>query len=683
MIKQKNLFSYTEKIKQHPKAASFLPMTRKEMDKLGWDNCDVIIVTGDAYVDHPSFGMAIIGRLLEAQGFKVGIIAQPDWRSKNDFMKLGVPNIMFGVTSGNMDSMVNQYTSDLRIRSNDAYTPDGIAGKRPDRAVIVYSQRCREAYSGVPIVLGGIEASLRRVAHYDYWSDKIRRSIILDSKADILIYGSGERQIVDIAFRLKAGEPVKQITDVRGTAFVQTKLQIGCNKGVLLGNESLSKKDQNQDSIKIFDSPQNKSDVKTIEPSCKEQAEINNITEENGNNPLDNELKQLPSFDQINNDPGLLADATYILLTESQKSNMLIQPHGERNVCINPPSPPLTTDEMDKVYELPFARKPHPIYNIKKIPAFEMIRFSVTITRGCFGGCAFCSIVMHEGRVVQNRSESSVIHEINEIQDKTPGYTGTISDLGGPTANMYRMQCKKRDKRKSCLKLSCLYPSVCKNLDTDHSHLISLYRKVRKLNGIKRVLIGSGVRYDLAVLSPDYIKELAHHHVGGYLKIAPEHTQAGPLSVMMKPGIESYNKFKSLFFKYSIDVGKKQYLIPYFIAAHPGTTTNDMVELALWLKLNDFKLDQVQTFLPSPMTVATATYCSGQMVGQKMSKDDRSIFIPKGLKIRRIHKAFLRYHDPENWPLLRKTLIEIGRKDLIGNKPQHLIPSGRSKRRYN
>ena len=644
----KNIFSYINKSDSHIKPAPFLPMTRKEMDALGWESCDIIIVTGDAYVDHPGFGMAIIGRLLEAQGFKVGIIAQPDWKSKTDFMKLGRPGIMFGVTSGNMDSMVNHYTSDQRIRSNDAYTPADLPGKRPDRAVMVYAQRCREAYTDVPLVIGGIEASLRRAAHYDYWSDKVRRSVLLDSKADMLIYGNGERQITELAHLLKSGKPIKQITNIRGTAFIPKFHPIEA------GGSGVP------------------------EPFISEGN--NDFAYACTDNEHNHTIINLPSYEQTVNDPIQFARAAVIMHSESvhSVSCAIVQQHGERRIWINPPSLPLTTEELDSVYELPYTRKPHPAYGRDQIPAFEMIKNSITIARGCFGGCSFCSITSHEGKRVQNRSESSILNEIENVRDKTPGFTGIISDLGGPTANMYRMNCKTQEKR--CRKPSCLYPSVCVNLNTDHSPLISLYRNAGKVNGINKVLIGSGVRYDLAIKSPEYVKELVTHHVGGYLKIAPEHTQKGPLKTMMKPDITSYLKFESMFFKFSKEAAKKQYLIPYFIAAHPGTTTEDMVELALWLKQHNYKLDQVQTFLPSPMTMATAIYYSGKNVFNEILENSEDIFVPKGLKIRRLHKAFIRYHDPANHKLLGDALKEMGRNDLIGNSINHLVPHNQSSR---
>ncbi|HAS50758.1 MAG TPA: YgiQ family radical SAM protein, partial [Gammaproteobacteria bacterium] len=619
--------------------APFLPMSRPEMDVLGWDACDIIVVTGDAYVDHPSFGMAIIGRLLEAQGFRVGIIAQPDWTSAELFQALGRPHLFFGVTAGNMDSMVNRYTSDRRLRHNDAYTPNDEGGKRPDRAVIVYSQRCREAYPDAPIVIGGIEASLRRIAHYDYWSDKVRRSILLDAKADLLLYGNAERAIVDVAHRAAAGEAPKAMRDLRGTAFI--------HRG---------------------DLPEGWLAIDATAPDQESHPPRHDRTQT---------ALRLPAYDQVRDDPILYAHASRLLHLETNPGNarVLIQRHGDRDVWLNPPPIPLTTAEFDAVFDLPYARVPHPSYGDARIPAWEMIRFSVNIMRGCFGGCTFCSITEHEGRIIQSRSEASVLREVEIIRDQTPGFTGVISDLGGPTANMYRLACKSPEIEQSCRKLSCVYPDICPNLQTDHASLIHLYRKARELPGIKKVLVASGVRYDLAIRDPAYVRELVTHHVGGYLKIAPEHTEVGPLSKMMKPGMGAYEKFKALFDQYSKEAGKEQYLIPYFIAAHPGTTDEDMLNLALWLKRNGFRADQVQAFLPSPMALATAMYHTGRNPLKGIHRDRGDlVFAAKGLKQRRLHKAFLRYHDAENWPLLREALKRMGHADLIGNGKRHLIP---------
>jgi uncharacterized radical SAM protein YgiQ len=654
-------------------------MSRDEMDDLGWDSCDIILVTGDAYVDHPSFGMALIGRLLESQGFRVGIISQPDWTDASEFKRLGQPNLFFGVTGGNMDSMVNRYTSDRRIRSNDAYTADGEGGKRPDRCVVPYSQRCREAYKGVPIIIGGIEASLRRIAHYDYWSEKVRRSVIMDSKADLLVYGNGERQVVEIAHRLANKESVKDLTDIRGTAFVTKYGQ----------RDGWWEKDSTSvDTPGQLNPPIDPYEMKTT-TNCEESKQATPDKQEDGAQVIQIHFKReemrdkshtvvrLPAYSEVKEDSVLYAHTSRILHLETNPGNALalVQQHGERDVWLNPPPIPLTTPEMDGVFDLPYSRVPHESYGDKNIPAYEMIRFSVNIMRGCFGGCTFCSITEHEGRIIQNRSEDSIIKEVEAIRDTTPGFTGVISDLGGPTANMYRLACKSEEIEASCRRLSCVHPGVCKNLNTDHTPLIKLYRRARALPGIKKILIASGLRYDLAVLSPEYVKELVTHHVGGYLKIAPEHTEEGPLDQMMKPGIGTYDKFKTMFDKYSKDAGKEQYLIPYFIAAHPGTTDKDMMNLAIWLKHNGFRADQVQAYLPSPMSAAAAMYHSGKNTLKKVNRKGGDITVPKGIKVRRLHKAFLRYHDPENWPMLREALAKMGRADLIGNGKKHLIPT--------
>ena len=666
--------------------APFLPMSRAEMEQLGWDSCDIIIVTGDAYVDHPSFGMAVIGRTLEAQGFRVGIIAQPDWQSADPFKVLGKPNLFFGVAAGNMDSMINRYTADRKIRSDDAYTPGGEGGKRPDRATLVYTQRCKEAWSEVPVVIGGIEASLRRIAHYDYWQDKVRRSILVDAKADLLVYGNAERAIIEIAHRLARKEPITQLTDVRGTAFMRRDehdtsdwFQLDSTEVDRPGrvDELISPyQDIQQDSCATSDSPDGAKPI-TIHRTGKLALP-----------PRERTVIRLPAFEQVKSDPVLYAHANRVLHLETNPGNAraLVQAHGDRDLWINPPPIPLATGEMDHVFDLPYARSPHPSYadetgghdGTTKIPAWEMIRFSVNIMRGCFGGCTFCSITEHEGRIIQSRSEDSVIREIEEMRDKVKGFTGVVSDLGGPTANMYRIGCKSPEIEAACRKPSCVYPGICPNLNTDHSSLIKMYRRARALPGVKKILIGSGLRYDLAIESPEYIKELVTHHVGGYLKIAPEHTEGGPLSKMMKPGIGTYDRFKKLFEEASEAAGKKQYLIPYFIAAHPGTSDEDMMNLALWLKKNGFRADQVQTFYPSPMATATAMYHTNLNPLKGISRDENKgerVDIVRGERRRRLHKAFLRYHDANNWPLLREALKTMGRADLIGNGKHHLIPS--------
>lgn len=633
--------------------APFLPTSREEMDALGWDSCDVIIVTGDAYVDHVSFGMAVIGRVLEAQGFRVGIIAQPDWQSKEPFQILGKPNLYFGVAAGNMDSMINRYTADKKLRHDDAYTPGNIGGKRPDRAVIVYAQRCREAYPDVPLVIGSIEASLRRIAHFDYWSEKVRRSILMDAKADLLLYGNAERAIVELTHRLGAGESIDDIKDIRGTAFVLSELPEdfrAIDATVLVDEVPEAQGAQGAHAVQAA-------------PVRLMQAE-------------DKSYIRMPSYEAVRNDPDLYAHSSRILHRETNPGNArpLVQAHGDRYVWLNEPPIPLTTEELDWVFELPYQRIPHPKYGDEKIPAYDMIRFSVNIMRGCFGGCTFCSITEHEGRIIQSRSEDSILNEIENIKEKTPGFTGIISDLGGPTANMWRLNCKSKAIETSCRRPSCVYPSICKNLNTDQTPLISLYRKARGIDGVKKVLIASGLRYDLAVKTPEYVKELVTEHVGGYLKIAPEHTEEGPLTKMMKPGIGTYDEFKALFEKYTKEAGKEQYLIPYFIAGHPGTSDTDMVNLALWLKQHNFRADQVQNFYPSPMATATAMYHSGKNPLKRVSRQSEDVAIAKGSRQRRLHKGFLRYHDPDNWPMLRTALKKMGRNDLIGNGTHHLVP---------
>ena len=672
----KPLFDYPKYWAECFGPAPFLPMSREEMDQLGWDSCDIIIITGDAYVDHPSFGMAIIGRLLEAQGFRVGIISQPDWHSKDDFMKLGEPNLFFGVAAGNMDSMINRYTADRKVRSDDAYTAGGLAGKRPDRASLVYSQRCKEAYKHVPVVLGGIEASLRRIAHYDYWSDKVRRSILMDATADVLLYGNAERAIVEVAQRLARGEPIEAITDVRGTAFIRKDTPEGWFEIDSTRIDRPGKVD------KIINPYVNTQDLS----ACAIEKDKGPQDDPNEARPVellphpklerDRTVIRLPSFEKVRNDPALYAHANRVLHLETNPGNAraLVQRHDDRELWLNPPPIPLTTEEMDYVFAAPYARVPHPAYAGAKIPAYEMIRFSVNIMRGCFGGCTFCSITEHEGRIIQSRSHESILHEIEEMKN-VPGFTGVVSDLGGPTANMYRLACKSHDIEKHCRKPSCVFPGICENLDTDHSSLIELYRKARALPGVKKILIASGLRYDLAVESPEYVKELVTHHVGGYLKIAPEHTERGPLDKMMKPGIGSYDRFKRMFEKYSKEAGKEQYLIPYFIAAHPGTTDEDMMNLALWLKANGFRADQVQAFYPSPMASATAMYHTGKNPLRKVTYKSEGVTVVKSEEQRRLHKAFLRYHDPKGWPLLREALIRMGRADLIGNGKHQLIPA--------
>ena len=677
----KSIASYRPYWAQRFGIAPFLPISRAEMAQLGWDSCDIILVTGDAYIDHPSFGMALVGRLLEAQGFRVGIISQPDWHSAADFKRLGKPNLFFGITAGNMDSMVNRYTSDRKTRSDDAYTPHAEPDKRPDRAVIVYAQRAREAFSDATLVIGSIEASLRRIAHYDYWSDKVRRSILPDSKADLLIFGNAERALVELAHRLAKGEKIETIRDLRGTAFMTPagwlpsaewteadSITVDIPGAAHVHTDPYAMEPQRQTAAPASNAGEGTLQPIRIVPKTERLAARRDARAHT--------VVRLPDYEIVKDDPILYAHASRTFHLESNPGNAraLVQRHGDRDVWLNPPPIPLTTPEMDYIYGLPYARQPHPGYGDAKIPAWEMIRFSVNIMRGCFGGCTFCSITEHEGRIIQSRSEQSILHEIEEIRDKTPGFTGVISDLGGPTANMYRLACKDPKIESACRRLSCVYPGVCENLNTDHAPLIQVYKKARELPGIKKILISSGLRYDLAVRSPEYVKELVTHHVGGYLKIAPEHIEEGPLSKMMKPGIGSYDKFKAMFDKYSKEAGKEQYLIPYFIAAHPGTSDVDMLNLALWLKRNNFRLDQVQTFLPTPLALATAMWHTGKNPLRKVTDTSETVTIIKSGTQRRLHKAFLRYHDAKNWPMLREALKRMGRADLIGNGQRHLIP---------
>ena len=685
--KPKDIFSHRKYWAECFGAAPWLPMSRAEMDQLGWDSCDIIIVTGDAYVDHPSFGMAVIGRVLEGQGFRVGIISQPDWRSADAFRALGKPNLFFGIAAGNMDSMINHYTADKKRRNDDAYTAGDIAGKRPDRAVNVYSQRAREAYKDVPVVIGGIEASLRRMAHYDYWSDKVRRSVLVDSKADILLYGNAERAIVDLAHGLAEGKTIEQLRHLRGTAYVTTAPEPGYRVIDSTSVDQPGKVDPHLNPYQgmepeVCDSEAAKSDEDTA--GLQQSQERVQVVSLLASSAPSRDVIRLPSFEAVKDDPVLYAHAARVMHKETNPHNALalIQAHGDREVWFNPPPIPLSTPELDWVFEQPYQRRPHPDYGDAKIPALEMIQHSVNIMRGCFGGCTFCSITEHEGRIIQNRSEDSIVREIEKIRDTSPNFTGVISDLGGPTANMWRLACKSEEIESKCRKLSCVFPGICKNLNTDQTPLIHLYRRARAIPGIKKVLIASGLRYDIAVETPEYVKELVTHHVGGYLKIAPEHTEEGPLDQMMKPGIGTYDRFKNLFDKYSKAAGKKQYLIPYFIAAHPGTTDNDMVNLALWLKRNKFRADQVQTFYPSPMALATAMYHSEKNPLKKVDRDSKHVPAVRSIKQRRLHKAFLRYHDSDNWPALRDALKKIGRRDLIGNGPMHLVPSRQPPKRH-
>ena len=610
-------------------AHPFLPTCRADLDARGWDAVDIAIVTGDAYVDHPAFGPVLIARFLEGRGFRVGIISQPDWHSAEPWRALGRPRLFFGVAAGNLDSMLNRLTAQKKNRGEDQYSPGGRTGCRPDRATIVYAQRCREAYPEVPIVLGGIEASLRRLAHYDYWSDKVRRSILLDAKADLLVFGMGERPVWEIADRLRRGERIAELTDIRGTAFA------------------------------IPD------------------AEVRRHEADPARMAADRKVVVLPSFEEIST--GKLAFArmsrAFQLETNPGNARPLVQRHGDRGVYFNPPALPLedgagsggASVAMDELYDLPFNRVPHPMYP-EKIPAYETVKHSVVLMRGCFGGCTFCPITEHEGRVIQNRSSASVLREIRALR-RMDDFRGTVTDLGGPTANMYRMRCKSAEIENKCRRLSCVHPGICENLETDHGELVQLMKQVREEPGVKHVFIASGVRYDLAERSPEYVRELAAHHVGGQLSVAPEHVSPRVLEKMKKPGIESFERFQEMFACASREAGKEQYDIPYFISGHPGSTLQDMIELAQWLKQNGKRPRQVQDFIPTPMSMAACMYYSGY---DPFTLEP--VYTATGLREKKLQKALLLYWNPEQWPLAREALREAGREDLIGRGPRCLVP---------
>ena len=590
-----------------------LPMSREEMADRGWDEVDIVFVTGDAYVDHPSFAMALLGRLLESEGFRVAILSQPDWRSCEPWRAFGRPRLFFAVSAGNMDSMINHYTANRKVRNDDAYSPGGAIGRRPDRATLAYCQRAREAFKGVPVIAGGVEASLRRIAHYDYWSDKVRRSIILDCKADLLVFGMGERPIIEIAHRLANGQTVRDLRDLRGVAY-----RLG----------------------------------------AKEQP------------PTENTIT-LPSFEQVSAENWAFCDMTKIAHQETNPHNAkrLVQYHGPEAVVVNPAALPLSQVEMDRVYGLPYTRKPHPSYGRQTIPAFEVVKDSVQIMRGCFGGCTFCSITAHEGRIIQSRSEESVLAEIRRMA-ADPEFSGVVSDIGGPTANMYEMKCTRPEVEAKCRRLSCVHPTICKLLGTDHGPLLQLMKKAREEPGVRKVLVASGIRMDLARRDPEYMRELATHHVGGYLKVAPEHTDNETLRLMKKPGVEDFVEFDRQFKKASAAAGKKQYLIPYFIGSHPGSTVEAMIDLALFLKRNHYKPDQVQDFIPSPFDIAACMYHTGHDPFTR-----QPVAIAKHLRDRKLQRALMQFFKPENYFEVRRALEQAGRQDLIGSGCDCLIPA--------
>ncbi len=583
---------------------AFLPATQQELKTLGWDYVDVVLVTGDAYVDHPSFAMALVGRVLEAEGLRVAILAQPRWESAADFKKFGKPRLFFGVSAGNMDSMINKYTHNRKVRSSDDFSPGGRAGLRPDRATIIYSHRCREAYPNAPVVIGGIEATMRRFAHYDYWSDKVRKSVLLDSKADLLVYGMGERQVREIAARLKAGEKVQDLRDIRGTAY-----PLGAKEASALAV-----------------------------PGALE----------------------LPTAGEVSGDRVKFSTATRLIYENSNPYNaaVLVQKSEGKAVVQNPPALPLSTPEMDAVYGLPFTKRAHPSYK-EPIPALETIKDSIVIHRGCFGGCAFCSLTLHQGRFIQERSPESVEKEARALLD-TPRHSGNISDLGAPSANMYGLHGRDLNVCKACKKLSCVHPVICPNLNTDHRPLLALMRRVRALKGLKKAFVASGIRMDLALKCGEYISEIARFHTGGQLKVAPEHISPKVLAVMKKPPVEVFKEFADKFLAESRKAGKEQYLVLYFISAHPGSTLEDMAELAVFLKERNIRPQQINDFLPAPMEYATSVYFTGL---DPFTLEP--VYVPKKETERRLQRALLQYYKPENRPLVLQALRHLHRPDLI------------------
>jgi uncharacterized radical SAM protein YgiQ len=588
-----------------------LPMTPAEMRDRGWDEADVVFVTGDAYIDHPSMAMAILGRVLEAAGYRVAILSQPDWRSCEPWRKFGRPRLFFAISAGNMDSMINHYTANRKVRNNDAYSPGGRIGLRPDRATLSYCQRAREAYRGVPVIAGGVEASLRRLAHYDYWSEKVRRSILLDCKADLVAYGMGEDAIVEIARRLEAGETTRDLRDMRGVAYAM---------------------------------------------GASETPPGDALT--------------LPSYEEVCASKLDFAEATKIIHNETNPYNArrLVQWHDRQAIVCNPPPLPVSQGVMDRIYGLPYTRAPHPVYT-EPIPAFETIKDSVTIMRGCFGGCTFCSITAHQGRIIQSRSKESILGEIRSMA-ADPKFNGVVSDIGGPTANMYEMKCVRPEVEAVCRRQSCVHPTICKLLGTDHGPLVELMQESREIPGIRKVMVASGIRMDLARRSPEYMRELVRHHVGGHLKVAPEHTDPVVLDKMRKPSNDDFEQFTEVFQEESAKAGKKQYIVPYFIASHPGSDLDAMIHLAVFLKQNGYRPDQVQDFIPAPFDVATAMYYTGLDPFTK-----KPVYIAKHLRDRKLQRALMQFFKPENYFEVRKALESAGRQDLIGNDCDSLIPS--------
>jgi uncharacterized radical SAM protein YgiQ len=586
----------------------FLPVSREEGKKLGIEQFDIILISGDAYLDHPSFGTALIGRVLWDAGFTVGIIAQPDWKSSADFTRLGTPRLFFGISSGNVDSMVNNFTPNLKRRSDDVYSPGGIP-KRPDRAVIVYANRVRELFPGTPVILGGIEASLRRFAHYDYWQDRVRQAILADAPADLLAFGMAERQMVEIACRISTGEPVSSLRDIRGTAF-------------------------------------------TVE-----------LAEWRSSRPQG--VVEIPGFSEVSQDKSAYARAFALHYAEQDpvRGRPVVQPHPKTVIIQNPPAKPLTPLELDHIYELPFSREPHPSYR-QHIPALEPVRFSVTSHRGCFGSCSFCALTHHQGRIIQGRSIASLVREVTRMAGMK-GFKGIVQDVGGPTANMYGLSCALWEKNGACRDKNC--SPACKTLQTSHQAQCELLAALRAIPGVRKVFIGSGIRYDLAVADKsDYLETICEHHVSGHLKVAPEHVAESVTRLMNKPGREIFDRFRTEFANQQKDRQKKQYILSYFLSGHPGCTIPDMVLLAEYIRDNQLYTEQVQDFTPTPMSFSTCMYYTGLNPFTM-----EQVHVPKGQE-KRIQRALLQYRDPRNRRLVIEGLEAAGRKDLIGSGTQCL-----------
>jgi uncharacterized radical SAM protein YgiQ len=659
-------------------AAPLAPTTAAEMRARGWDAVDVVFVTGDAYVDHPSFAMAILARVLETAGFRVAVLSQPDWRSCEPWRQFGPPRLFFAISAGNMDSLINHYTANKKVRNDDAYSPGGRIGLRPDRATLSYCHRAREAFPGVPVIAGGVEASLRRLAHYDYWSDTVRRSILLDSKADLVVYGMGEKPIVEIANRLAAGRPVRDLRDLRGVAYALGAKEAGeflsPGKHSSAQRGSRARRGSPDPAVGTTEGLHEASRDPRSTPGAWSGDRAPALAGGNTRHPLEmaeNDFIILPSYESVKSDKMAFVEATRLIHVNTNPYNAktLIQFHDREAVVVNPPTLPLTDAEMDRIYDLPYTRRPHTAYR-EPIPAHEMIKDSVTVMRGCFGGCTFCSITAHQGRTIQSRSESSVLGEVRKMA-ADPEFAGVVSDVGGPTANMYQMRCTRPEVEAKCKRLSCVHPTICKLLGTDHGPLVQLLRKARSEPGIRKVLVASGVRMDLAQLSPVYLRELAAHHVGGHLKVAPEHTDPHVLALMKKPVNDNFESFARGFTEASRAVGKpKQYLVPYYIASHPGSDLHAMIDLALFLKRNGYRPDQVQDFIPAPFDVATCMFYTGIDPFTK-----QEVYVANGMRDRKMQRALMQFFKAENWFTVREALIQAGRQDLIGSGCDCLIPA--------